>query len=139
MRVDDLNNHKLLHYSNHVSGAVWKITSNTGELRQIRTGGALSVNDGQSLLHAAVSGLGIAYLPSFLYSGAMKAGQVVDVMPHLPQEKQGIYLIYPRVALPNPKCAPSLIFLWVPFPAKGQMSGDDLSNILNAGIKSSAL
>ena len=44
-----------------------------------------------------------------------------------------------RVALPNPKCAPSLIFLWVPFPAKGQMSGDDLSNILNAGVKSSAL
>ena len=54
------------------------------------------MNDGQSLLYAPISGLGIAYLPSFLYSEAMKSGQIVDVMPHLPQEKQGIYLIYPK-------------------------------------------
>ncbi len=119
VRVDDLNNHKLLHYSNHVSGAVWKITSNTGELRQIRTGGALSVNDGQSLLHAAISGLGIAYLPSFLYSEAMKSGQVVDVMPHLPQEKQGIYLIYPPGRFTQPKVRAFIDFLVGAFSGKG--------------------
>ena len=119
VRVDDLNNHKLLHYSNHVSGAVWKITSNTGELRQIRTGGALSVNDGQSLLHAAISGLGIAYLPSFLYSEAVKSGQVVDVMPHLPQEKQGIYLIYPPGRFTQPKVRAFIDFLVGAFSGKG--------------------
>jgi len=82
-RVDGLSDHNLLHYSNHQAVAVWRITSNTGEQRQIRTSGALTVNGGQSLLWAAISGLGIAYLPSFLYSDALREGQGIDVMPHL--------------------------------------------------------
>ncbi|MEJ2003174.1 MAG: LysR family transcriptional regulator, partial [Maritimibacter sp.] len=68
MRIDDLNEHKLLHYSSQASGNVWKIPAASGELRQVRTAGWLSVNDGQSLLNAAIAGLGIAYLPSFLYA-----------------------------------------------------------------------
>ena len=65
-RIDDLNDHKLLHYSNQAAGNVWKITAPSGEVRQVRTAGSLTVNDGQSLLNAAIGGLGIAYLPSFL-------------------------------------------------------------------------
>ena len=68
-RIDDLNEHKLLHYSSQAGGAVWKLTAPSGEKRQIRTAGGLSVNDGQSLLNAAISGLGIAYLHSFLCQG----------------------------------------------------------------------
>ena len=72
-KIDDLNEHKLLHYSNAAAANVWKITAPSGEKRQVRTSGWLTVNHGQSLLNAAVSGLGIAYLPSFLYDDAMKA------------------------------------------------------------------
>ena len=78
-RLDDLNSHKLPHYSNQASGNAWKITAPSGEERQIRSAGWLSVNDGQSLLNACIAGLGIAYLPSFLYANAMEQGQVVDV------------------------------------------------------------
>lgn len=67
-RIDDLNEHKLLHYSNQANGNVWKITAPSGEKRQVRSNGWLTVNDGQSLLNAAIAGLGIAYLPSFLYA-----------------------------------------------------------------------
>ena len=49
-KIDDLNEHKLLHYSNQASGNVWKITAPSGEKRQVRTAGWLTVNDGQSLL-----------------------------------------------------------------------------------------
>jgi len=77
-RIEDLGAHKLLHYSNQANSAVWKITSNTGEKRHVRTAGWLTVNDGQSLLNACVSGLGIAYLPSFLYSDAMNEGRRAD-------------------------------------------------------------
>ena len=71
------------------------MTSQTGEKRQIRTTGSFTVNDGQSLLNAAINGLGIAYLPSFLYASALAEGRVVDVMPELPKETQGIYVVYP--------------------------------------------
>jgi DNA-binding transcriptional LysR family regulator len=64
-----------------VLGNVWKLTAPSGEKRQVRTAGWLTVNDGQSLLNAAIAGLGIAYLPSFLYADAMTKGLVEEAIP----------------------------------------------------------
>ena len=84
--------------------------SQTGEKRQTRTTGSFTVNDGQSLLNAAINGLGIAYLPSFLYASALAEGRVVDVMPELPKERQGIYVVYPPGKFTQPtQMARSLI------------------------------
>jgi DNA-binding transcriptional LysR family regulator len=110
-KIDDLNEHKLLHYSNQASGNVWKITAPSGEKRQVRTAGWLTVNDGQSLLNAAISGLGIAYLPSFLYADALKQGLVVDAIPDLPVESLGIYAVYPPGRFTQPKVRAFIDFL----------------------------
>ena len=118
-RLDDLNSHKLLHYSNQASGNAWKITAPSGEERQIRSAGWLSVNDGQSLLNACIAGLGIAYLPSFLYANAMEQGQVVDVMPDLPIERTGIYAVYPPGRFTQPKVRAFIDFLVAHFNEKG--------------------
>ncbi|MGB0439129.1 MAG: LysR family transcriptional regulator, partial [Paracoccaceae bacterium] len=83
-RLDDLSEHRLLHYTAVNGDHLWEITAPSGERRQIRTSGTLAVNDGHSLLSACIASLGIAYLPSFIYSGAMADGLVVDVMPALP-------------------------------------------------------
>lgn len=122
MKIDDLNDHKLLHYSNQSNGSVWKITAPSGEKRQVRTAGGLSVNDGQSLLNAAISGLGIAYLPSFLYAKAMKAGQVEDVIPDLPVETLGIYAVYPPGRFTQPKVRAFVDFLARTFANKGPIN-----------------
>lgn len=118
-KIDDLNEHKLLHYSNAAAANVWKITAPSGEKRQVRTSGWLTVNDGQSLLNAAVSGLGIAYLPSFLYDDAMKAGLVEEALPDLPIEKQGIYAVYPPGRFTQPKVRAFIDFLVREFANKG--------------------
>ena len=118
-KIDDLNEHKLLHYSNQSSGNVWKLTAPSGEKRQVRTAGWLSVNDGQSLLNAAVSGLGIAYLPSFLYSEAMENGLIEDAIPELPLETQGIYAVYPPGRFTQPKVRAFIDFLVHTFADKG--------------------
>jgi DNA-binding transcriptional LysR family regulator len=104
---------------NQSSGNVWKVTAPSGEKRQIRTAGWLSVNDGQSLLNAAIAGLGIAYLPSFLYSEAMEQGLVVDAIPELPVETQGIYAVYPPSRFTQPKVRAFIDFLVQSFAAKG--------------------
>ena len=119
-RLDDLNSHKLLHYSNQASGNAWKITAPSGEERQIRSAGWLSVNDGQSLLNACIAGLGIAYLPSFLYANPMEQGQVVDVMPDLPIERTGIYAVYPPGRFTQPKVRAFIDFLVAHFNEKGR-------------------
>ncbi|MFK7939783.1 MAG: LysR family transcriptional regulator [Roseovarius sp.] len=119
MKIDDLNDHKLLHYSSQANGSVWKLTAPSGEKRQVRTAGGLSVNDGQSLLNAAISGLGIAYLPSFLYADALANGQVEDVIPDLPTETQGIYAVYPPGRFTQPKVRAFIDFLVRAFAEKG--------------------
>ncbi|NKX41727.1 LysR family transcriptional regulator, partial [Rhodobacteraceae bacterium R_SAG2] len=87
--------------------------------RQVRTAGWLSVNDGQSLLNAAISGLGIAYLPSFLYAEAMEKGLVEDAIPDLPLETQGIYAVYPPGRFTQPKVRAFIDFLVHEFAEKG--------------------
>lgn len=118
-RIDDLSAHKLLHYSNQSNNAVWKMTSLSGEKRHVRTTGSFTVNDGQSLLNAAINGLGIAYLPSFLYHAAMDTGLVEDVMPELPRERQGIYVVYPPGKFTQPKVRAFIDFLVMTFAKKG--------------------
>ncbi len=118
-RIDDLNEHKLLHYSSQASGNVWKVPAPSGEVRQVRTAGWLSVNDGQSLLNAAIAGLGIAYLPSFLYADALEQGLVEDAIPELPQDVQGIYAVYPPGRFTQPKVRAFIDFLVSAFADKG--------------------
>jgi len=118
-RIDDLNDHRLLHYSNQASANVWRITAPSGEVRQVRGNGWLTVNDGQSLLNAAAKGLGIAYLPSFLYHDAMAQGLVEDVIPDLPPTTLGIYAVYPPGRYTQPKVRAFIDFLVEQFADKG--------------------
>ena len=120
MRIDDLNEHKLLHYSNQSNGNLWKITAPSGEKRQVRTSGWLTVNDGQSLLNAAISGLGIAYLPTFLYADAMREGLVEEAIPDLPVEPLGIYAVYPPGRFTQPKVRAFIDFLVKKFAENGK-------------------
>lgn len=118
-KIDDLNEHKLLHYSSSSSSKVWKLTAPSGEKRQVRTAGWLTVNDGQSLLNACIAGLGIAYLPSFLYADALEAGLVEEAIPDLPIEPQGIFAVYPPGRFTQPKVRAFIDFLVHAFAEKG--------------------
>ncbi|MBI1418754.1 MAG: LysR family transcriptional regulator [Limimaricola sp.] len=118
-KIDDLNEHKLLHYSTQSNAAVWKLTAPSGEKRQVRTAGWLTVNDGQSLLNACISGLGIAYLPSYLYADALAKGLVEEAIPDLPVEVQSIYAVYPPGRFTQPKVRAFIDFLVNAFAEKG--------------------
>ncbi|WP_114964510.1 LysR family transcriptional regulator [Alkalilacustris brevis] len=122
MRIDDLSDHKLLHYSNHPSGNVWKITAPSGEKRQVRSSGSLTVNDGQSLLNAAIAGLGIAHLPSFLYADPLRKGLLEEAIPDLPREDLGIYAVYPPGRFTQPKVRAFIDFLAARFSGRGPES-----------------
>lgn len=118
-RIDDLNAHKLLHYSNQSNGSVWKLTAPSGEKRQVRSAGWLTVNDGQSLLNAAMGGLGIAFLPDFLYADALKDGRLVPAIEGMSPETQGIYAVYPPGRYTQPKVRAFIDFLVDSFRDRG--------------------
>lgn len=118
-RIDELADHRLLHYSNQASANVWKIRTPSGELRQVRGSGWLTVNDGKALLDAAIKGLGIAYLPSYLYHRALAQGLVEDVIPDLPPTTQSIHAVYPPGRFTQPKVRAFIDFLIERFADKG--------------------
>lgn len=118
-KIDDLNQHSLLHYSNQPSGSVWRLQSGSGEARTVRASGNLTANDGHSLLQAAEGGLGIAYLPCFLYHEALASGRLISVLNDLPAQSQDIFAMYPHGQYTQPKLRAFLDFLAEHFKHKG--------------------
>ncbi len=118
-RIEDLNHHSLLHYSNQPTGSVWKLKSNTGEIRSVRASGNLTANDGHSLLQAAEAGLGIAFLPCFLHHEKVESGRLISILDDLPEQSQDIYAMYPHGQYTQPKLRAFLDFLAEHFKDKG--------------------
>jgi DNA-binding transcriptional LysR family regulator len=118
-RIEDLTQHNLLHYSTEPSDRFWRIQSPTGENRQVRVGGRLTVNDGLSLLRAAEAGLGIAYLPCFLYHRAVAEGRLTKVMSHLPVEVRNVQIVYQPGQFVQPKLRKFIDYMVENFRNKG--------------------
>lgn len=117
--LDDLNRHHLLHYSNLATGNFWRLRSASGEARQIRVGGRLTANNGESLMRAAAAGLGIAMLPDFIIGHAVRSGELVEVLPGRGDDPLGIYALYPEGRFTQPKLRAFVDFLAEHFRGMG--------------------
>jgi DNA-binding transcriptional LysR family regulator len=117
--LEDLHRHQLLHYSNLATGNFWRLRTASGEERQIRVGGRLTANNGDSLMKAAEMGLGIALLPGFIIGDALAAGRLVEVLPERGAERHGIFAIYPEGRFTQPKLRAFIDFLAEHFRAIG--------------------
>lgn len=109
--VDDLTEHQLLHYSNLSTGNVWRLRTIKGQERQIRVGGRLTANNGETLRRAAEAGLGIAMQPSFILGNAVSEGRLVEILPDHPLETVGIHAVYPPGRFTQPKLRVFIDFL----------------------------
>ena len=107
----DLTEHKLLSASLRPGGDVWHFDAEDGTTRSVAVSGELAVNDGQSRLHAAEAGLGIAFLPDFLYADAITEGRLQDAMPNLYPQTQTVYAVYPEGRFTQPKVRAFIDFL----------------------------
>ncbi len=109
--LDDLTEHRLLHYSNLSTGNVWRFRTVKGQERQIRVGGRLTANNGETLRRAAEAGLGIAMQPAFILGDAVRSGRLVEILPDYPLETLGIHAVYPPGRFTQPKLRVFIDFL----------------------------
>ena len=109
--IDDLTDHELLHYSYLASGRTWRLFTPTGQERQIRAGGRLTVNNGGALLAAAEQGLGVALSPDFVCTDALRAGTVREILPGAGGEPLGIWAVTPPGRYTQPKVRAFVDFL----------------------------
>jgi DNA-binding transcriptional LysR family regulator len=117
--IDDLGAHRLLHYSHLSTGNFWRLRAPSGEERQVRVGGRLTVNNGEALMKAAEAGLGIAMVPDFMLGDAVVAGRLVELLPDRPADILGVHAVYPEGRFQQPKVRAFIDFLVEHFRDKG--------------------
>jgi DNA-binding transcriptional LysR family regulator len=90
----DLPKHSCLHYGQIVTGKQWQLNHDNQEY-QITVKGVLCSNNGEVLKDAAVEGLGIALLPTFIIERELELKTLVIVLPDYQPPAIALCLLYP--------------------------------------------
>ena len=89
----ELMRHRCLVYGQTTPNARWQLTRG-GKTQNIHIESAYCSNNGDILRIAALDGLGIALLPTFLVGPDLAAGRLVEVLPEWTLPALGIYALY---------------------------------------------
>ncbi|MGL5793004.1 MAG: LysR family transcriptional regulator [Waterburya sp.] len=90
----DLTQHSCLHYGHLIAGNQWQLFDHEQEY-QITVKGVLCSNNGEVLKDAAVKGLGIALLPTFIIKQELAAETLAIVLPDYQPIPLSLCLVYP--------------------------------------------
>ena len=92
-RLDRLTEHSCLHYGQIVTGNQWLLNRGDRQSR-VTVKGVLCSNNGEVLRDAAMKGLGIALLPTFIVKSELET-LLVRVLPDYQPPQLYLYLLYP--------------------------------------------
>lgn len=102
-RLDDLYGHDCLVFSSRTRRQSWRFRAEDGGWLKAPGRSRLRLDSGQALLDAALAGLGIAYLPSFLLEKEIAAKRLRRVLADLQAEEVTVSVIYPTRRLLEPR------------------------------------
>lgn len=106
----DLTHHACLGYSNSPGREEWRIEWR-GEVHTVRIWSPLVVNNGDVLLNAALKGLGIAWVPTFMTYAHLRDGRLVHLLPDGDDHSLSVYAVYPHGRHLSPKTRAFVDFL----------------------------
>lgn len=93
-RPSDLADHDLLFYANVVAGEQWRFrVGNRWEV--VRGHSRFRADNGDLLRNAAIAGLGIVVMPSFIVSDAIQSGELEVILRDYPLEEIGLHAVMP--------------------------------------------
>jgi len=91
---DQLGDHACLHYGLLQRGNSWHLIGPEREHR-VAIDGILCSNNGQVLREAALNGLGVAMLPTFMVGADLQEGQLRTILPDAQPQSASIHALYP--------------------------------------------
>ncbi|CAN7517576.1 LysR family transcriptional regulator [Ensifer adhaerens] len=97
----ELNDHRGIFYTNR-GASDWRFEGPTGST-VIRARMALRINNGDMIHDAAVAGLGIALLPTFICGPAVRDGRLREIDVGFRPEPEFIYMAHPEGRRPSAK------------------------------------
>jgi DNA-binding transcriptional LysR family regulator len=99
--IEELDHHKGVFYANR-GVSDWSFATAKG-IVMVRGRTGLNVNNGDMMRDAAIAGLGIAMLPTFVAGAAIKAGQLKIIDVGVNAEPEHIYIAHPEGRRPSAK------------------------------------
>ena len=90
----DLALHPCLVYSNEAKAEKWTLRGPAGS-ESVNVNGPLCANNGDILCAAAVEGLGITLLPTFIVGTEIRAGRLVQVLPQYTPNEISVHTVFP--------------------------------------------
>jgi DNA-binding transcriptional LysR family regulator len=91
--IADLKSHNCLEYR-HSKGTAWPLTL-SGRLEYVAVGGTYIANNGDVLRDAAIAGLGLVQLPTFIVQDAIEEGRLVTILDDYTPPQTAAYIVHP--------------------------------------------
>jgi len=98
---EDLLAHECIVYTEMSNSNLWVFTAGagasetTGAVKSIRVDGHIQTNSSEVLRSAVAAGMGIGYLPTWLFEDELASGEVVRLMPDWESPRSPIHLVSP--------------------------------------------
>ena len=108
---DDLLRHHCLLNVTQSQSDEWRFIRPGGQDWSVMVNGPLKVNNGDALKAAALKGLGLTMLPSFITGADLHTGNLVAVLDRFVPQDVGLYAVYPHSRLLSPKVRAFIDFL----------------------------
>jgi DNA-binding transcriptional LysR family regulator len=99
---DDLSAHQIIQYGRSGSARPWTFVDRTGRRHAIHVAARVWMDDLDSLADAAIAGMGIARLPSWMLNEHLRSGALSRVLEDCEGESLEINLVWP--ASPHTPC-----------------------------------
>jgi DNA-binding transcriptional LysR family regulator len=91
----ELQNHRCLHFSPLLTGHSWQFVRDR-KTQDVKIDPWLTSDNAEMLRQAAVGGLGITLLATFIAAPDLRSGRLVPVLPDWQPAQSAIYAIYPN-------------------------------------------
>lgn len=122
-KPEDLAEHHCLHFSGLRWGRIWEMRQGE-DVRRIPITPSFEVNDGGNLCTAALCGLGITLLPTFVVGPSIREGRLVRILAdwHIPEVP--VHAVYPDNRLIAAKVKSFVAYLAAEFRRDPDLSGE---------------
>jgi DNA-binding transcriptional LysR family regulator len=108
---DDLKKHLCLCYSTNSLVPEWQFVTKDGKPWLVQINGPLHASNGDILRTAALQGLGIVYLPSFIVGPDVQVASLASLLPEFVPTDTAIHAVYPHTRHLSPKVRAFIDFL----------------------------
>ena len=107
----DLRTHTCIVNSNIPSAHEWKFLGADRKPLSVKVESKIAINNGDALRVAALGGLGLTILPTFIVGRDLQAGALVSVLSDYLAQPLGLHAVYPHARHLSPKVRAFVDFL----------------------------